>query len=167
MDETRPWRHLELDFGVDKHVQDMFQASMDIRVGDGRLALSWTDRWMGSDSPCAIAPDLCQLVRPRVRKRRTVSEASIDKQWVLDITGLLTVQAIGQYLQLWPLVESVHLQPGTEDVINSICRGKANLESLGATESQVLRLACRPTPSLDSRPPPPAWSAGSSSVYAL
>ncbi|CAO2188085.1 unnamed protein product [Urochloa humidicola] len=39
MDPARPWRQLELDFGSDKAVQEMFWASMEIKLGDGQLAL--------------------------------------------------------------------------------------------------------------------------------
>lgn len=40
----------------------MFQNSIDIKLGDGHLALFWTDRWNGGDSPCIAALDLCRFV---------------------------------------------------------------------------------------------------------
>nr|TKW03041.1 hypothetical protein SEVIR_7G040400v2 [Setaria viridis] len=96
----------------------MFQASFDFHLGDGNLALFWTDRWNGPLSPCVIAPDLCKLIRPRTRKRRIVAEAVHDKQWIQDIIGQLTVTAILQYLELWQAVDRIQLRIGTEDVVS-------------------------------------------------
>lgn len=99
-DANRPWKHLEIEFGNDSVVQQMFQASIDVQLGDGNLALFWTDKWNGPLSPCVIAPDLCKLIRSRTRKRRTVAKAVQDKLWIRDIVGQLTVMAILQYLEL-------------------------------------------------------------------
>lgn len=95
----------------------MFQASIDVQLGDGCLALFWADRWYNKLPPCVFAPDLCALIRPRERKRRTVAEATHGKQWIRDIVGLLTIPAIVQYIKLWRVIEKegVHLQAGTED----------------------------------------------------
>lgn len=68
-DANRPWRSLDLDFGQDKAVQDMFDASIVVPLGDGCLALFWRDHWLDSSSPCVLAPDLCKVVRPRQRNR--------------------------------------------------------------------------------------------------
>jgi len=84
----------------------MFNAS----IGDGNLTLFWEDRWLGCDSPCLIAPELCKLAKPKVRKSRTVHDALTNKQWIHDIVGTLTVQAISEYLSLWPIMEGALLR---------------------------------------------------------
>lgn len=119
-DAARPWRTLELDFGSDRAVQDMFQASIDVLLGDGCLALLWADRWCSSSSPCILAPDLCALMRPRERNRRTVVQATHDKLWIMDITRQLTIPTLRQYLALWRVVEAqgVQLRAGTEDTVS-------------------------------------------------
>ena len=45
-----------MEFGSDPLVKSMFNAS----IGDGNLTLFWEDRWLGCDSPCLIAPELCK-----------------------------------------------------------------------------------------------------------
>ncbi|CAL4990597.1 unnamed protein product [Urochloa decumbens] len=116
-DGNRPWKNLELDFGVDQQVQEMFRASIHVQVGDGGLALFWINNWRGADSPCITAPTLCQLVKPRFRNRRTVAEALQEKRWIDDISRQLTVQAIREYIQLWVGLRGFQLNPGREDVI--------------------------------------------------
>ncbi|RLN19929.1 putative ribonuclease H protein [Panicum miliaceum] len=78
----------------------MFNASIDIELGDGCLTLFWSDHWLGQNSPCLIAPELCNLIRRGVRNSRTVAAALSDKRWIQDITGTLTVQALFEYLIL-------------------------------------------------------------------
>nr|XP_034570085.1 uncharacterized protein LOC117834663 [Setaria viridis] len=78
-DPNRPWRHLNTDFEQDVVLQQMFQTSISVQLGDGNLALFWLDNWLGQNSPCVLAPDLCNMVRPRIRKTRTVADALQDK----------------------------------------------------------------------------------------
>ena len=84
----------------------MFNAS----IGDGNLTLFWEDRWLGCDSPCLIAPELCKLAKAKVRKSRMVHDALTNKQWIHDIVGTLTVQPISEYLSLWPIMEGALLR---------------------------------------------------------
>ena len=116
-DANRPWKNLSLDFGNDPEVKAMFNASIDIELGDGCLTLFWSDHWLGQNSPCLIAPELCNLVRPRFRNSRTVAEALSHKRWIQDITGTLTAQSLSEYIILWQIVEAVELRVGVEDII--------------------------------------------------
>jgi len=95
----------------------MFNASIVIELGDGNLSLFWSDHWLGHNSPCLIAPELCKLIKPRTRNTRTVAAALLDKRWIQDITGTLTVQALYEYLILWEAAEGVQLRQGVEDTI--------------------------------------------------
>lgn len=90
IDSNKPWKHLQMDFGHDSVLQQMFQVSIDVQLGDGNLALFWIDRWFEQSSPCIIAPELCKLIMPRIRKRRTVAEALQEKQWIRDIVRWVT-----------------------------------------------------------------------------
>jgi len=103
--------------GNDPEVKAMFNASIDIKLGDGCLTLFWSDHWLGQNSPCLIAPELCNLVRPRFRNSRIVAEVLSDKRWIQDITGTLTAQSLSEYLILWQIVEAVELRVGVEDII--------------------------------------------------
>jgi hypothetical protein len=57
------------------------------------------------------------LVRPWIKKTRTVQHALQNRNWVRDITGSLSVIAIIEYLHLWDKLEGIQLQPGQEDVV--------------------------------------------------
>ena len=116
-DANRPWKNLYVDFGKDSVLQAMFNASIVIELGDGNLSLFWSDHWLGHNSPCLIAPELCKLIKPRTRNTRTVAAALLDKRWIQDITGTLTVQALYEYLILWEAAEGVQLRQGVEDTI--------------------------------------------------
>jgi hypothetical protein len=41
----------------------------------------------------------------------------VDKRWIQDIAGTLTVAALSEYLLLWQIIDAVQLQPGVEDAI--------------------------------------------------
>lgn len=116
-DASRPWHDLDLAFGRDHPVTTMFTHSTDINLGDGHLALFWNDRWLGSNSPCLIAPDLCKVVKPRVLKSRTVAQALASRAWIQDIAGSLDLVALRQYVLVWHSTLHCQLRMGVEDVI--------------------------------------------------
>jgi hypothetical protein len=72
-DGDRPWKGLDLDYCNDQAVQKLFQASIDVLLGAGTLALFWTDRWNREHSPCVASPTLCAIVWPGVQRRRAVA----------------------------------------------------------------------------------------------
>ncbi|KAF8655413.1 hypothetical protein HU200_061155 [Digitaria exilis] len=93
----------------------MFYASTSMQIGGGRTTLFWTDRWLNDSSITELARCLMQAVGPRIQKRWTVREALHNRQWARDITGALTVQVILEYLQIWELVQQVHLDDDLPD----------------------------------------------------
>ncbi|GJM97806.1 hypothetical protein PR202_ga14761 [Eleusine coracana subsp. coracana] len=72
LDECRPW--IRLSVQCDKEVQAMFDASIHIRTGNGKLARFWTDRWINNTSIQEMTPDLCRAVGNEARRSRTVHE---------------------------------------------------------------------------------------------
>jgi hypothetical protein len=136
-DGDRPWNGLELDFGNDLVVQKMFQASIDVLLGAVTLALFWTDRWNGEFSPCVAAPAVCAIVRRGVQRRRTVAEALENRQWIKDLIGQLTLEALHQYINLWHSLRNVELQPMVEDKISWRWSPTANYSARSAYRSFV------------------------------
>lgn len=108
---------MQIDFQHDRTLQQMFQASIE-QLGDGHLALFWSDRWHRDSSPCILAPHLCKLIRPKIRRRHTVAQALHQKQWIKDIVGFATVQALTEYVHLWHALTGVQLSPGVEDIVS-------------------------------------------------
>ncbi|GJN23165.1 hypothetical protein PR202_gb10790 [Eleusine coracana subsp. coracana] len=67
----------------------MFDASIQVKIGNGALAGFWTDKWLEGSSFQDLAPDLFSAVS-RSGVKRTVREALQDRKWIRDITGPLS-----------------------------------------------------------------------------
>ena len=92
-DTDKSWAGLQ--FKVQQDAIAMFNASVIITVADGARVLFWEDPWIGGQTVAMIAPAVLPLVRPGIRRKRLV------------IDGLLTVDAVVQYLHLWDAVRAV------------------------------------------------------------
>lgn len=55
------------------------------------------------------------MIPKRVAKRHTVSQALVNRNWMADIRGALSVHVLVEYLLIWDLVEDVVLQPDVSD----------------------------------------------------
>jgi hypothetical protein len=88
------------DSRPERIVQQMFQASVTVLIGDGASALFWTDSWLPNGPICRFAPNLYNAVTCRHRKR-SVKDALMDRQWTRDVTGALTAAVLCEYVQLW------------------------------------------------------------------
>jgi hypothetical protein len=56
-----------------------------------------------------IAPDLVKLVKPSIRRSRTVQQGVEGAAWVHDIAGELSVNAVVQFFKLWNTIRSMNL----------------------------------------------------------
>jgi acyl-CoA-binding protein len=77
-------------------------------IGNGTKALFWEDRWIDGLSVREIAPQLYECINKR-SKNRTVAEGLQANSWVRDFQGVLGIHEVGQYLQLWQLVQQITL----------------------------------------------------------
>jgi hypothetical protein len=59
-----------------------------------------------------IVPRLFQTIPRRIAKWRTVQEALLNRRWISDIKGALTVEVLVEYIQLWDILSDVVLQQG-------------------------------------------------------
>ena len=57
-----------------------------------------------------LAPNLVALVPKRILNRRSVQEALVDRKWVTDTRGALSIVALVEYLELWEMLDDVQLQ---------------------------------------------------------
>ena len=109
--EERPWQLIQ--DATEKEVQAMFSAACHISLGDGESARFWTDNWLPDGRSIAeLAPALLSFVK---NKNRSVSEALQDRAWISDISGGLSLMAMGQYLRVWDLIQDTSLTRGTRD----------------------------------------------------
>ena len=98
----------------------MFQASMTINVGNGKASLFWRDRWINNLNVEAIAPLLLTYVDDKIINSCTIEEGLSQNKWIRDLNSGLSVPAIMQYLSLWSIMSTFHLQPEVEDVFQWI-----------------------------------------------
>jgi hypothetical protein len=72
----------------------VFHASVRITISSGANVLFWEDAWISGLPPGTIAPDLLKMVRPRIKRSRTIQQGLSDAAWVRDIIGELSVNAL-------------------------------------------------------------------------
>ncbi|WVZ65126.1 hypothetical protein U9M48_014539 [Paspalum notatum var. saurae] len=112
-DTNREWSALPLS--VAPEVRCLFDASTHWVIGNGESTLFWADKWIDGNSVGDLAPALLPLVAKRTRSRQSVACGLAGGQWIRELTGALSVQAIVQYLHLWVRVQEMSLQPSVQD----------------------------------------------------
>jgi hypothetical protein len=111
----RPWTGIS--FTVGPEAAAIFKASIRMMLGDGSRTLFWDDPWVDGVQIECLAPDLIKMVRPSIRRSRTVQQGMTGAAWVRDIAGELSVNAVVQYVQLWVRVHNVQLAGDGDDSI--------------------------------------------------
>ncbi|WVZ49550.1 LOW QUALITY PROTEIN: hypothetical protein U9M48_000897 [Paspalum notatum var. saurae] len=90
----------DLPSSSERLIRDLFRACVDIVLGDGR------DNWLGGLALEVVAPNLFAAV-PRRFHNRTVVEGLIDRRWIKDIKGHLSVLAVAEYVDVWERLQGV------------------------------------------------------------
>jgi hypothetical protein len=103
-----------MEFSVHPDALALFNASVRITIGDGARVLFWEDPWVDGLTVESFAPDLLKLVRPGIRRSRTVQSGLAAGAWVQDITGELSIAAVVQYLKLWHAVRDINVGDGAD-----------------------------------------------------
>jgi hypothetical protein len=107
------WTDLPLQ--VEPEVQGLFDASTHVVLGDGRTTLFWTDPCLNVAPLRASAPTLFAIVSSVSQHSRAVESALLNRQWIRDITGPLSVPVLTQFLRLVDALLPIVLAPGTLD----------------------------------------------------
>jgi hypothetical protein len=98
----RPWSALGIQ--VPDQVRVFFSMAISTDVGNGESTLFWTDRWLQGRKIADLAPLLFAAIPQARRKRRTVQQALQNHAWTADIQGVVTIEIIVEYIQLWELL---------------------------------------------------------------
>lgn len=112
-DPRRPWSSLSIQ--VPSMARSFFSKVLISEVGNGTNTMFWIDKWIHGKRISDIAPRLFSIIPKRIINRRTVQQALLNRRWIADIKGALTVGAIVDYLHLWNILANFVLQPNTED----------------------------------------------------
>ncbi|KAM0896123.1 hypothetical protein ACQ4PT_023386 [Festuca glaucescens] len=104
-----------MDLTASADAVGLFNASVNVTVGDGTFLLFWEDPWIGGLNAAAIAPAILAMVRSRFRRRRTVAQGLLNHAWTADIAGELSVEATVQFFHLWDAIAGVQHAGATAD----------------------------------------------------
>lgn len=105
-----PCRYLGLPLSLKKLTWDQAQP-----IIDSSYKGFWTDRWLHGQRVSDIAPRLFAIIPKRRVSKRTVQDTLINRTWISDIQGAITVGVIVEYLHLWDILLDLELQHGVND----------------------------------------------------
>jgi len=111
------WKHKDcawnaLELPCDWRDRELFAASTEVTIGDGKTARFWTSSWVNGKTLKSMAPTLFLKSK---RKKLTVQMALHENRWIKHLLPLQSSQEIREYVALWEQVGNVQLQEGTED----------------------------------------------------
>ncbi|GJN11283.1 hypothetical protein PR202_ga29462 [Eleusine coracana subsp. coracana] len=112
-DSSRTWASLPAQ--IDPVVQQLFDISVTVDIGDGAKTLFWLDHWIHGKCIQQLAPNVFQAVPKRIQKSRTVMEGLANGSWIRDIQGARTFPLIRDFLLLLGRLESINTTPNRED----------------------------------------------------
>jgi hypothetical protein len=92
----------------------LFQASTIIKLGDGKKAKFWWDKWLDGETPKDIASHLFALVH---FKQRTVSKELPNKNWIRAVRRLSSSDELHEFINLWGRVRDITLSQTDSDEI--------------------------------------------------
>jgi hypothetical protein len=112
-DDTKPWQGMHLP--CDDQDLALFQASTEIKIGDGVKALFWHDRWLeGGNAPKDLAPHLFKLAH---LKNRTVTKELKNNNWIQAVHRISTTEELLEFINLWMKIKSMNFNQGGKDEI--------------------------------------------------
>uniref|UniRef100_A0A8I6XQ71 Reverse transcriptase zinc-binding domain-containing protein n=1 Tax=Hordeum vulgare subsp. vulgare TaxID=112509 RepID=A0A8I6XQ71_HORVV len=114
-DGTRAWSGLDLQFSTEE--RNFFFASTTMQLGNDQQALFWENTWLEGHAIREIAPQLYACIPKHRRKMRTVADGLQAHKWARDIHGVLGIQEVGQYLQIWHKIEPTALSAEPDRLI--------------------------------------------------
>jgi hypothetical protein len=111
-DDLKPWHGMTLS--CDDQDKAPFQASTEIKLGDGKKAIFWHDKWPEGKASKEIAPNLYNLAH---FKRRSVAKELEDNNWIYVAHHISTREELREYIKLWDLLRNVNLNDTQKDLI--------------------------------------------------
>jgi hypothetical protein len=103
-DSDRHWKQFPIP--CDLKDKELFLACTSVSVGAGDKAVFWTGRWLSSEAPNCIAPDLFVSAR---RKNRTVIDALHRGSWKKGLDRMSNETELDPFQTLSEKVQSILL----------------------------------------------------------
>ncbi|XP_073367720.1 uncharacterized protein [Aegilops tauschii subsp. strangulata] len=143
VDRTRPWA--EFKFLVPDEARGLFQAAAKVTVGNGNTALFWEDRWLNGYRIQELAPLIYDMVSKQTRDARTVAEAIQGATWARDVGPNMNDRALLQFLEVWPHVHSVAIDPQQPDQLKWSWEKDGKFSARSSYAANFAALQCSPT----------------------
>uniref|UniRef100_A0ACD5YC02 Uncharacterized protein n=1 Tax=Avena sativa TaxID=4498 RepID=A0ACD5YC02_AVESA len=99
--------------------RQLFSAATRITIENGQTTSFWTDRWLGGQAPCEIAPNIYKISS---RKNQCVQDALANGKWMQDLRTRWTDNHLVQLIGLAELLDEVQLSSDPDSI--SWCVGK-------------------------------------------
>jgi hypothetical protein len=118
---------------------EIFYAATTITLGNGRKTHFWQAPWLEGKMPKNIAPKIYEICK---RKNWKVSQALQDDEWIRKLSGeaTLSIEHLTQFVQLWALIQNVHLDEHVEDDIVWKLTGNGQYSAASAYKLQFFGL---------------------------
>jgi hypothetical protein len=99
----------------EKDMEVIFAATT-ITLGDGRKTPFWHAPWLQGKDPKDIAPKIYKICK---RKKWKVAQALHNDEWIRKLAdgATISMEHLSQFVQLWALIQNVHLTENVEDDI--------------------------------------------------
>jgi hypothetical protein len=100
---------------MDSMTKALFEALVQLVLGDGVSFLLWTDSWLQGAQLADLMLDLVNIVPASAKKRHIIATTLVNHSWIQDVTGVLTVPVILQYLDIRQHHQEVQTNPNLPD----------------------------------------------------
>jgi hypothetical protein len=92
----------------------LFQASTELKLGNGRKASFWHDKWLNGIILKDQAPN---LFKRACFKNRTVAKEHANKNWIVAVCHISSRQELVEFIEIWSLLKNVCLREEVSDSI--------------------------------------------------
>jgi hypothetical protein len=118
---------------------EIFYAATITTLGNGRKTPFWHAPWLHGAMPKDIAPKIYEICK---RKNWKVAQALHEDEWIkkLSAEATISIEHLTQFVQLWSLIQNVHLVEEVEDDIRLKLTGNGQYSAASAYKLQFLGL---------------------------
>lgn len=92
----------------------VFQTCSEVTLGNGHIARFWTDRWLGGEAPCDLAPRLFAIARG---KKISVNAEISQRKWMRGLQAMNTEDHVLAFIALWEKLQSVQLTAEEDKIV--------------------------------------------------
>lgn len=111
-EENKPWINMEIP--CDEMDRNLFRASTQISLGNGKKCKFWSDNWLQGYAPKDIAPTLFRLAK---RKTNCVAFELHNNHWITSLRTITSINEINELVHLGSKLHEIRLHPNSLDSI--------------------------------------------------